>query len=212
MTTPIAILGAGRVATSLANGLAKSGHDIIIGVREPQTVKPWDGPQARFAGQLEAIASADVIFNATPGDTSLERLTAMADTLAGKVLVDIANATSRDAQGRPNGLLYPTDSLAERLQAALPQTHVVKTLNTMLAPVMSNPGILATAPTVFLSGNDTNAKATVRSLLAGMGWKDDWILDLGAIETARGPEAVMLLVPDIIKARGFKPFAVSVAA
>ena len=33
MTTPIAILGAGRVATSLANGLAKGSHDIIIGVR-----------------------------------------------------------------------------------------------------------------------------------------------------------------------------------
>ncbi len=136
----------------------------------------------------------------------------MAGALTGKVLVDVANATGRDAQGRPSGLLYPTDSLAERLQAALQATHVVKTLNTMLAPVMSSPGTLAAPPTVFLSGNDAAARTIVRSLLAGMGWNDDWILDLGGIETARGPEAIMLLVPDIMKARGFRPFAVSIAA
>lgn len=166
----------------------------------------------RFASHADAIAAADVVFNATPGETSVERLAALADALAGKVLVDVANATGRDAQGRPSGLLYSTDSLAERLQSALPDTQVVKTLNTMLAPVMSDPAMLGTAPTVFLSGNDTAAKTTVRALLADMGWQDAWILDLGGIETARGPEAVMLLVPDIMKARGFKPFAVGVAA
>ncbi len=212
MTTTLAILGSGRVAASLATGLAKAGHDIVIGVRQPDTVQSWNGPQVRFVDHLEAITAADVIFNATPGDTSLERLTAMAGALAGKVLVDVANATGRDAQGRPSGLLYPGDSLAERLQAALPGTRVVKTLNTMLAPVMSSPGALAASPTVFLSGNDAAAKATTRSLLIEMGWKDDWILDLGGVETARGPEAVMLLVPDIIRARGFTPFAVSVTA
>ncbi len=212
MNTTLAVLGAGRVATSLATGLVKAGHDVIIGVRQPDTVKSWTGPQVSFAGLLEAIAASDIIFNATPGYTSVESLTAMAGALTGKVLVDVANATGRDTHGRPNGLLYPTDSLAERLQAALPQTHVVKTLNTMLAPVMSNPGELATSPTAFLSGNDVTAKTIVRSLLAEMGWKDDWILDLGGIETARGPEAVMLLVPDIIRARGFRPFSVSVVA
>ena len=212
MTKTVSILGAGRVAASLATGLAKAGHDIVIGVRQPDNLPSWTGPQVRFASHLDAIKASDIIFNATPGDTSLDRLTMMSGALAGKVLVDVANATGRDAQGRPSGLLYPNDSLAERLQAALPHTHVVKTLNTMLAPVMRHPGGLATPPTAFLSGNDMRAKTTVRSLLAEMGWKDDWILDLGGIESARGPEAVMLLVPDIMKARGFRPFAVSVAA
>lgn len=209
--TTIAILGSGRVATSLANGLAKGGHDIVVGTREVHDKEGWSGPAVRFATHRDAIAAADVVFNATPGDTSVERLSALADALAGKVLVDVANATGRDEQGKPNGLLYPTDSLAERLQEALPATRVVKTLNTMLAPVMSDPAALGAAPTVFLSGDDNAAKAQVRALLADMGWQVDWVLDLGGIATARGPEAIMLLVPDVIKARGFKPFAVAVA-
>ena len=210
--TTIAILGSGRVASSLATGLAKAGHQLVIGTRKPGDVQAtWRGPDARFVTHEEAIAAAEIVFNATPGDTSVERLGAMADALAGKLLVDVANATGRDSEGRPSGLLYPADSLAERLQAALPATRVVKALNTMLAPVMSDPGLLAVAPTAFLSGNDADAKVTVRSLLVGMGWEGGWMLDLGGIGTARGPEAVMLMVPDIMRASGFKPFAVSIA-
>ena len=205
----IAILGSGRVATSLASGLARAGHQIIIGVRDTDDARTWNGPEVRFVNHPEAIAAADVVFNATPGDTSVERLEALADSLTGKLLVDIANATGRDERGAPSGLLYPTDSLAERLQAALPQTRVVKTLNTMLAPVMSNPAILTGSATAYLSGNNSDAKATVRALLVDMGWQDAHVLDLGGIETARGPEAVMLLVTDVMKATGFKPFAVS---
>jgi len=209
--TTIAILGSGRVATSLAAGLARGGHTLFIGVRKPEGTKPWDGPTATFVTHAEAIAAAEIVFNATPGDTSVERLAALADALRGKLLVDVANATGRDEAGRPTGLLYPTDSLAERLQSALPATRVVKTLNTMLAPVMSNPAMLTASPTVFLSGDDAEDKATVRALLADMGWENRSMLDLGGIATARGPEAVMLMVSDIMKASGFKPFAVAVA-
>ena len=210
--TTIAILGSGRVATSLASGLATAGHRLTIGARQPAEAQSrWQRPEVEFALPAEAVAAAEIVFNATPGDTSLERLGALAEPLAGKLLVDVANATGRDGEGRPSGLLYPSDSLAERLQAALPATRVVKTLNTMLAPVMSNPRLLAATPTAFLSGNDAQAKAAVRSLLADMGWEDGAMLDLGGIQTARGPEAVMLMVPDIMRASGFKPFAVAVA-
>lgn len=211
VSSTIAILGSGRVSTSLASGLAKAGHRIVIGVRNPADARSWDGPETTFVTHVGAIQAAQVVFNATPGDTSVVRLGAMAKALAGKVLVDVANATGRDAAGRPSGLLYPTDSLAERLQAALPDTHVVKALNTMLAPVMSNPAMLSAPATVFLSGNGADAKATVIELLTDMGWTDSMMLDLGGIETARGPEAVMLMVPDIMKASGFRPFAVSIA-
>ncbi|WP_296021666.1 NAD(P)-binding domain-containing protein [uncultured Agrobacterium sp.] len=205
----IAILGAGRVATSLASGFAKSGHQIIIGVRDAGHPASWSGPEVRFATHPDAIAAADVVFNATPGDSSVDRLGAMADALAGKLLVDVANATGRDERGAPSGMLYFNDSLAERLQSALPLTRVVKTLNTMLAPVMSNPAMVLGSPAVYLSGNDADAKATVRALLIEMGWVDTQILDLGSIETARGPEAVILLATDVMKVTGFKPFAIS---
>jgi predicted dinucleotide-binding enzyme len=107
--------------------------------------------------------------------------------------------------------LYPNSSVAEHLQRALPGTHVVKTLNTMLFTVMTDPRGLTTPPTAFLSGNDPTAKATATGLLAELGWPLPWIEDLGDITTARGPEAVVLLVPHVIRSRGLKPFALSLA-
>ena len=65
-----------------------------------------------------------------------------AASLAGKVLVDVADAPVRKPDGSPGPLLYPQDSLGARLQQALPQILVAKTLNTLLFPVVENPAIL----------------------------------------------------------------------
>lgn len=129
--------------------------------------------------------------------------------LDGKILIDISNATQRGADGMPGNLCYPNSSLAEHLQAALPGTRVVKTLNTMLFTVIADPHSLKSSPTAFLSGNDSHAKATVTRLLGDLGWPTEWILDLGDITSARGTEAVMLLVPHIVRTRGFAPFAMT---
>ncbi|BFV58524.1 hypothetical protein KCMC57_up36280 [Kitasatospora sp. CMC57] len=113
------------------------------------------------------------------------------------------------AVGLPGDLWYPGSSLAEQLQAALPDTRVVKTLNTMLFMVMTAPETLATPPTAYLSGDDQAAKKSVTALLGDLGWQPAWIEGLGGIATARAAEAVILLVPHILRRRGFKPFAVS---
>jgi predicted dinucleotide-binding enzyme len=152
-----------------------------------------------------------VIVNATPGDTSVERLGEMRDMLAGKILIDIANATVRGESDMPGGLLYPETSLAEELQKALPDTKVVKTLNTMLFTVMADPGSLRSPATAFLSGNHTDAKERVCELLVDLGWQADQIEDLGGIASARAVEPFILLVPTILKKYGFAPFALSLA-
>lgn len=82
----------------------------------------------------------------------------------------------------------------------------------MLFTVMTNPDSLDIPATVFMSGDDNTAKATVRQLLEDLGWSNDAILDLGGIQTARGPEAMVLFVPDLIRARGFTPFAITVVS
>ena len=117
----------------------------------------------------------------------------------------------RDDKGMPIGLFYPDSSVAEHLQAALPHTSVVKTLNTMLFTVMGNPKSVSPSPVVFLSGNDKDAKAEVRKLLTAFGWDDALIEDLVPIFTARGPEAFMHFVPHIIGNHGFAPFALTIA-
>jgi predicted dinucleotide-binding enzyme len=209
----IAILGSGRVGKVLAAGLSAAGHDVVIGSRTPvETAAAWEGPRIEIVEIPDALARAEIVVNATPGDSAVERLSGLRSELAGKVLVDVSNATSRGADGAPGGLVYPNSSLAEHLQEALPETRVVKTLNTMLFMVMAAPGSLTHPPTAFLSGDDAEAKATVSGLLADLGWATDDILDLGGVASARGPEAVMLLVPDIMRARGFAPFAIGLVA
>lgn len=76
---------------------------------------------------------------------------------------------------------------------------------------MTAPETLATPPTVYVSGDDENAKKTVTGLLADLGWQPAWIEDLGGISTARATEAMILVVPHILRRHGFKPFAVSLS-
>jgi predicted dinucleotide-binding enzyme len=212
MIHSITILGAGRVGTTLATALAHAGAQVSIGARDAAAARTaWSGPDVHITDIPDAISRAELIINATPGGTSLDRLTALEGDLAGRILVDVANATARTADGLPGGLVYSGSSLGERLQASLPRTRVVKTLNTMLFSAMTAPAALGTSPTVFVSGDDVEAKSRVRELLRLLGWHDEWILDIGGIETARGTEAFALLVPSLLQTLGFAPFALSIA-
>ncbi|MFC8131630.1 NADPH-dependent F420 reductase [Streptomyces sp. NPDC057302] len=221
MTSSIGILGAGRVGSGLARALVAAGHEVTLGHRQPseQTETRETGVTGvtgatgviRFADQRATAATADIVINATPGDSALARLSALNTELTGKILIDVSNATRHSPDGLPADLCYPGSSLAEQLQQALPATRVVKTLNTMLFPVMTAPASLSTAPTAYLSGDDTDAKAVTAGLLADLGWQPQWIEDLGDITTARATEALVLLVPHVLRRSGFRPFAVSLA-
>ncbi|WP_432197148.1 NADPH-dependent F420 reductase [Streptomyces sp. bgisy027] len=197
--TKISILGNGRVGGGLATALNRAGHDVTVADRSP-------------GAAADAARSAHVVINATPGAGSLERLVALREELRGKILVDVSNATVDGPDGLPVDLLHHGSSLAEQLQRALPDTHVVKTLNTMLHSVMTAPATLSQPATVFLSGDDRAAKEIVRGLLVDLGWREEWITDLGGVETARATEAAVLFVPHVIRARGFAPFAISVVS
>ncbi|WCE01827.1 NAD(P)-binding domain-containing protein [Streptomyces sp. HUAS 31] len=197
--TKISILGNGRVGGGLATALNRAGHDVTVADRSP-------------GAAADAARSASVVINATPGEGSLERLVALREELRGKILVDVSNATVDGPDGLPVDLLHHGSSLAEQLQRALPDTHVVKTLNTMLHSVMTAPATLSQPATVFLSGEDRAAKEIVRGLLLDLGWREEWITDLGGVETARATEAAVLFVPHVIRARGFAPFAISVVS
>ena len=86
-----------------------------------------------------------------------------------------------------------TDSLGERIQRALPDARVVKTLNTVNAHLMIDPGQLAGGDHhLFVSGNDAAAKTQVIGYLREwFGWTR--VIDLGDITTARGTEMVLPL-------------------
>jgi 8-hydroxy-5-deazaflavin:NADPH oxidoreductase len=180
----ITILGTGKVAHALGAGWRKAGHDVVLGARDASVTDP----DFEVTSLQEALAAGDVVVNAITGAVALAAITALDTTaMAGKTLLDATNAVTATGD-----LVYPNSSLAEHLQAALPAVHVVKSLNTAAIEVQADPSLVAVA-TVFLSGDDDAAKAQVRDLLHDLGWKDDGIIDLGGIQTARGPENYIVL-------------------
>ncbi|GAB7192132.1 NAD(P)-binding domain-containing protein [Kineococcus sp. NUM-3379] len=198
----IAVLGAGNVGTVLARGLLDAGHEVELGVRDLGAVRLG----APATTPADAVADAAVVVNALPGSVSVEVLRQVgADALAGKVLLDVANAVTPAFE-----LLHPDGSLGALLQAEFPATRVVKTLNTVPAASMADPGALPGPSSVFLSGNDAEAKEVVAGLLADLGWSRDSVIDLGPIDTARATEHYLYLSLAIMKATGSTVYNVRV--
>jgi hypothetical protein len=103
-------------------------------------------------------------------------------------------------------------ALAPALPRALPLTRLVKALNTVgPAPLMAAPASLGAPPSTFLCGDDPAAKGVVAALLADLGWRPEWIVDLGGVANAWWPESFALMVRPLVAALGPVPFALSVA-
>ncbi|MFI9004338.1 NADPH-dependent F420 reductase [Streptomyces sp. NPDC053541] len=201
----IGILGTGHVGRTLADAWSAAGHEVVLGSRTPDAAGTPAG-RVRVASTREAVAAADVVVNATPGTASLGLLSSVgAAALAGKVLLDVAVGFTEDGD-----LSHLGESLGEELQRAFPATPVVKTLCTVDRMVMVDPGSLEGPGTLFLSGEDPAAKATVRGLLRDLGWADDALLDLGGIGTARAQEHVSLLFIGIAESTGTHLFGLRV--
>ena len=203
----IAVLGTGTVGRTVAGALAGLGHEAVVGTRDPEVTLARTAPDAmgavpfgewlvqhpdvQLVAYADAAAGADLVVNATNGEGSIAALSAAgAENLAGKIIVDIANPLDF-SQGMPPALNpVNTDSLGEQIQRAFPDAKVVKTLNTMNAGLMVDPGRVAGGDhSVFVSGNDAEAKHEVATLLKSLGHQD--VIDLGDITTARGAEMIL---------------------
>ncbi|MCU1657135.1 MAG: oxidoreductase [Pseudonocardiales bacterium] len=203
----IAVLGTGFAGRTLADGLAGLGHEVAIGTRDvAATLKRTEPdrmgnagygvwaeghPHIQLARFADAAAGADLLVNATSGAGSISALTdAGAANLAGRVLLDVANPLDFSQGFPPNLFVKDSDSLAEQIQRAFPDARVVKALNTMVGDVMTVPKSVSDGDhTVFVSGDDAEAKHVVTDLLSSFGWTD--IIDLGGIGTARATEMMV---------------------
>ncbi|WP_236243099.1 NADPH-dependent F420 reductase [Streptomyces sp. CC228A] len=200
----IGLLGTGNVARALAQGWSAAGHDVLLGSRRPEERTGLGLP---VAGLSETAAHAEVLVNATPGNVSLELLRSIgAPALAGTPLIDVGVGLSDDY----TELSHPNSSLAEQIQEAFPRTPVVKTLCTMDSAAMVDPAGLAGPSTVFLSGDDAEAKKAAGRLLTDLGWPPESQLDIGGITTARGQEHFALLFMGIAHGLGTHVFNIRV--
>lgn len=194
----IAVLGTGMVGNAVATKLVALGHDVRMGARSATNEKAaaWARQAGKRASQgtfADAAAHGEIVFNCTAGAGALEALEAAgAGNLSGKILIDISNPLDF-SKGMPPTLFFRgDDSLGEQIQRAFPDAKVVKTLNTINAEVMVNPGRVKGEHDLFVCGNDDAAKARVTEILkTWFGWKS--VIDLGDITAARGTESYVLL-------------------
>ena len=200
----IGILGTGVSGQTIGSKLVELGHDVMLGSGDeasPDAVS-WakeQGHNALYGSFMNAAEFGEIIFNCTPGPSSVEALrTAGERNLSGKILIDTANPLDRSSDTWVLTVCN-TDSLGEQIQREFPSAKVVKTLNTVNANVMVDPNKLIEKTDVFVSGNDMEAKATVvRILKEWFGWRE--VIDLGDIVSARSVEMYVLLWHDIRRA------------
>jgi 8-hydroxy-5-deazaflavin:NADPH oxidoreductase len=216
MAMRIGVLGTGMVGRAIAGKLVELGHEVTMGSRQAGNEKAVEwaseaGERAREGSFAEAAEFGEMVVNATAGSASLEALEAAgAENLAGKVLIDVANALDF-SQGMPPTLtVCNDDSLAERIQRAFPEARVVKALNTVNASVMVTPGGLGESTNLFVCGNDEDAKAQVAELLQSFGWGEGQVVDLGDITSARGTEMYLPLWLRMMGALGTPQFNIGV--
>jgi predicted dinucleotide-binding enzyme len=225
----IGVLGTGIVGQAIGGKLASTGHEVMIGTRDVdealvRTEAPRPGvqafgewhqanPQVGVGTFAQAVAHGEVVVNATAGTASLDVLQAAgAENLDGKIVVDISNPLDFSRGMPPSLSVSNTDSLGEQIQRAFPGAKVVKTLNTVSAPVMIEPQAVAGGDhDIFMSGDDAEAKTEVTRLLGEwFGWRTESVIDLGDITSARGPEMYLPLWIRLMMGRGSPMFNIKV--
>ena len=206
----ISVLGTGAVGQALAARLTDLGHQVFMGTRNVAdslkkteadnwgnpAIGTWikEHPEVELLPFKEAVEKGnDLIVFAMNGKAAFDCLDSVGEQLNGKVMIDISNPLDFSQGFPPSLFVSNTESLGEQIQDRYPTLKVVKTLNTMSNPVMVNPKLIEGDHSVFVSGNDREAKATVISLLNSFGWEDKNIIDLGDITTARGTEMILPL-------------------
>ena len=117
-----------------------------------------------------------------------------------KVVIDATNPIA--AAPPVNGVLQfftgPNESLMERIQTLLPEAKLVKAFSCVGNGLMYKPQLKDGIPTMFIAGNDDEAKKKVTHILTSFGWESE---DMGKAEAARAIEPLCILwcIPGLLK-------------
>lgn len=190
----IGILGSGEVGLRLGDGFVGLGHTVKVGTRSPAKVAPWaakNGNKASAGSFSEAASFGDIVVIATLWEGTAAALKmAGAGNFAGKVVIDVTNPLDFSKGVPPSLAVGHTDSGGETVQRMLPDARVVKAFNIVGNPHMLHPDFPGGPPTMFICGNDENAKKSVTEILDALGWE---AVDIGGIEGSRLLEPLAML-------------------
>jgi predicted dinucleotide-binding enzyme len=191
----IAVLGSGVVGQTLANGYLKHGYTVMRGSREPKKLEDWRasaGPNASIGTFADAARFGEHVVLAVKGDAAESAVTLCGSALMGKVVLDATNpiASAPPVNGVLSFFTSFDESLMERLQKKAPAARFVKAFSCVGNAFMVDPDFGGVKPTMFICGNDAEAKAEVKATLDQFGWETE---DMGTAEAARAIEPLCML-------------------
>jgi predicted dinucleotide-binding enzyme len=200
----VGVLGSGIVGRVLGSAFLKEGHDVMLGTRDisKDDVVRWkaENPSGKTGTFSDTASFAELIVLATSGSITEQviRIGGL-ENFSNKVVIDATNPIA--AAPPQNGVLkfFTTldESLMEKLQKLAPDAKFVKAFNSVGNAFMYKPRFAGGPPTMFICGNNADAKNLVTSILTDFGWETE---DMGMIESARAIEPLCILwcIPGIL--------------
>jgi predicted dinucleotide-binding enzyme len=188
----IAIIGAGNVGGGLGKAFTAVGHDVVFGVRDPESTKTLaalaDIPAATAASPSEAVDGADVIVFAI-------RPVAISATVAD--LPPLEDRIVIDAMNRFDG--EPTRSTVQDLAERLPGAKLAKAFNTIGFENLSTARDREVPAAMFVAGDDEEAKRTTMQLASEIGFIAE---DAGGLANAKVLEDMVKVWLALTQAHG----------
>lgn len=163
----IAIIGTGNVGGALATGWAKKGHELFLGVRNPNEFKGKELlqlPNIRALSIQEAVKQAEVIVISTPAKETKNVTESLGDT-TGKIIIDTMNTVQKDPTNKDT-------STTETILKHTKTSDVVKCFNTTGANNLANPKFGEQTLDLFVAGDSKRGKEIARTLALDLGFSE----------------------------------------
>lgn len=187
----LAVIGTGEVGQAIGRLWLEAGHEVVFGSRTPdrraQDLAGLGDPgepggprgRAKVLSQAEAMAAADVVLLALPGEAVEARAGELAAALAGKVVIDATNQIDFTG-GRVLSALEPGITEGRWMAARLPRSTVVRAYSHVPKELLHKKGSReAGFWAMAVAGDDPEARSMVAGLVRDSGWTP---VDLGGLD------------------------------
>ncbi|MDA1280214.1 MAG: NAD(P)-binding domain-containing protein [Chloroflexi bacterium] len=164
----IGIIGTGNMALALGRALLAAGHFVAYGSRRPETKNEFHeaaGTESRLYGYQAAIDAGEIVIITLPYKEVAAAARKYADSLRGKVVIDITNPFAAQPNDGSSGAQVTATAIGDG-------ARVVAAFKTNFASTIGEPVDSSGQPReVHYAGDDEQAMKTVAELIREIGFK-----------------------------------------
>ena len=164
----IGIIGTGKMAMALGKALFAAGHFVAFGSRRPEDRKEFHkevGTDTRLYGTRAAIDAGEIVIITLPYKEVVATVRKHADSLRGKVVIDITNPFAAQPNNGDSGAQVTASAIGEG-------ARVVAAFKTNFANTFEQPVDSTGEPReVHYAGDDEEAMEAVAELITEIGFK-----------------------------------------